>query len=128
MPYNALAAAVRDTINQRRQAALLPGLEANAALTTAAQAYAELHVATTLQLSHYLDAGPGDRAQRAGYSGSAGEVLVLTSGPAMPGAIVDVWMGSPPHWAVLMGAYQDIGTGCAVAGVTLCVGLVGLRY
>jgi uncharacterized protein YkwD len=56
------------------------------------------------------------RAEAAGYSGNAvGETIGWGSGSlATPAAIVQGWMESPPHHAILMsGGFQRIGLGVA---------------
>lgn len=125
-------------INQRRAAAGLRTLAANSALISAAQRYAELHFAAgPYLLSHTLDGTPADRAAREGYSGGVAEVLA-TGSPSSQ-LIVDVWMSSPAHQAIIMGAsYSDIGVGCAVGPAVdpngntfetaLCVGMLGIPY
>jgi uncharacterized protein YkwD len=136
--YNQLSASLVSLINGRRSQGGLHALAPNAALMAAAQRYAELHFAAgPYQLSHTLDGTPSDRAARAGYSGSAGEVLV--TGEPTAAFLMDVWMGSPPHASLIMGdGFADLGVGCAVApytgtdGVTwdtaLCVGMMGMPY
>jgi len=122
-------------INERRAGGGLPALSPNQALIDAAQRYAELHFAAgPYQLSHTLDGTPSERAARAGYGGGVGEVIVTGSPSAQN--LVDLWMASPPHYSIIMGAqYSEIGVGCAVgpysdgAGnvfdTALCVGMVG---
>ena len=123
-------------VNERRAQAGLPALSPNAALINAAQRYAELHFAAgPYQLSHTLDGTPSDRAARAGYTGGVGEVIV--TGQPSAQQLVDLWMGSPPHYAIIMGSqYSEIGVGCVVgpyadgAGnvfeTALCVGMAGI--
>jgi uncharacterized protein YkwD len=136
--HNALSGSVLTQINQRRAASGLNTLAPSQALINAAQRYAELGFANgPYQLSHTLDGMPGDRAARAGYSGGVGEVLA--TGEPSAQVMMEVWMASPPHQSVIMGAgYSDIGVGCAVGpytgadGVTwdtaLCVGMMGIPY
>ena len=135
-PHNELSRSVMALVNERRAQAGLPALSPNTALINAAQRYAELHFAAgPYQLSHTLDGTPSDRAARAGYTGGVGEVIV--TGPPSAQKLVDLWMGSPPHYAIILGAqYSEIGVGCAVgpyadgAGnvfeTALCVGMAGI--
>ncbi len=123
-------------LNDRRAAQGLSLLNNNVALTSAAQQYAELHFQTTLAaLSHTLDGTPADRALRQGYAAGVGEVLVLASPTA--GLVVDIWLASPPHQSIVMGAgYAAAGIGCYVGPYTgangftfemaLCVADLGL--
>ena len=125
-------------INQKRANSGLGSLAPNAALITAAQRYAELHFAAgPYLLSHTLDGMPADRAARAGYSGGVGEVLAV--GQASSQQMIDMWMGSPAHYSIIMGgAYSEIGVGCAIGPAVdpngntfetaLCVGLMGIPY
>jgi uncharacterized protein YkwD len=132
---SALSVSLTDLINQRRSFSGLPALAISPGLMTAAQKYAALHFAAgPYALSHNLDGSPLDRAAREGYYGWIGEVLVTGSQSAP--ALLDVWMGSPPHSSILLGSFSDVGVGCAegpyvVDGYTfqiaLCVGMVGTR-
>jgi uncharacterized protein YkwD len=123
-------------INQRRSANGLPALTPHGGLAAAAQRYATLHFGRgPYTLNHNLDGSPSDRANREGYYGWIGEVLV-TGSPSAQG-LLDVWMGSPPHRDILMGDFVDMGVGCHEGPYTgsdgntfqiaLCVGLVGRR-
>jgi len=108
----------------------------NGPLTAAAQKYSyySFTQADPYQLNHNLDGTPSDRAAREGYTGLVGEVLA-TSAPS-PDQIINLWMSSPPHYSILMGAqYVEIGMGCeegpyrlstgGVMTVALCVGDLG---
>src|SRR5205823_11543093 len=135
-PHNELSRSVMALVNDRRSQGGLSALSPNQALIDAAQHYAELHFASgPYQLSHTLDGAPSDRAARAGYQGLVGEVIV--TGPPSAQKLVDLWMGSPPHYAIIMGAqYSEIGVGCAegpyadgagnVFETALCVGMAGI--
>jgi uncharacterized protein YkwD len=82
-------------------------------LTAAAEGYAQFHFLNgdPYSLSHWLDGGPGDRAWRAGYCCAVGEILVVASAP--PEHMVDLWMNSPGHRAIITDAkYSQIGVGC----------------
>jgi len=125
-------------VNQKRADSGLRTLASNAALITAAQRYAELHFAAgPYLLSHTLDGTPADRAARTGYSGGVGEVLAV--GQPSSQQMIDMWMGSPTHYSIIMGGeYSEIGVGCAVGPAVdandntfetaLCVGLMGIPY
>jgi uncharacterized protein YkwD len=79
----------------------------------AAEGYAKFHALQPdpYQLSHWLDGGPGDRAWRAGYCCAVGEVIVIAE--ASPEHMVQLWMNSPPHHAIIMdGRYSQVGIGC----------------
>jgi uncharacterized protein YkwD len=81
----------------------------------AAQAYATLHFehADPFQLNHNLDGDLEDRLRRHGYYGAAGEALAV--GPVDAQTLLDVWLNSPPHRDIILGAqYADIGLGCYV--------------
>jgi uncharacterized protein YkwD len=69
--------------------------------------------------------GPADRALAAGYMRRAdawriGEVLAWSRGePLTAAAVVDLWLGSPPHRRILLSRrYRDVGAG-PVAGAPL---------
>lgn len=109
-----LALDVAARINHERAAHGLPQLSLNARLSAAAEAYAALHFAQQdpFRLSHDLDGSAIDRAARHGYHGGVGEVLAI--GAPAAAAIVDLWLASPPHAALILGAdFVDIGVGCA---------------
>jgi uncharacterized protein YkwD len=125
-----------DQINQRRAASGLPGLTPHGALAVAAQKYADLSFAHgPFSLSHNLDGTPRDRANREGYYGWIGEVLV--TGEQSAQSLMNNWMASPPHAAILMGDYAEMGVGCHEGPYTtpegytfqiaLCAGLTGKR-
>jgi uncharacterized protein YkwD len=131
----ALADQLLALINGARDAAGVSQLTRHSALTASAEAYSRFHFLTTdpFMLSHYLDGSPGDRAQRAGFSGLVGEVLVTGSPSAQQ--LFDAWMNSPAHHDILFDpAYTWIGMGCYEGptvsnGVTfeaaLCTGDLG---
>jgi len=135
-PYNELSRTVLGFIGDQRARAGLPPLTPNNALINAAQQYADfVFAAGPYQLSHTLDGTPADRAARQGYAGGIGEILATASPSAQQ--MIDLWMGSPPHQAILMdGRFQDIGVGCATGLYTdpngntfdtaLCVGMLGM--
>ncbi len=85
----------------------------HAALTAAAQDYATLHFLSTdpLQLNHYLDGSPEDRAKRNGYTGLVAEALVTGSSQAEQ--LMEAWLNSPSHRDIILDSqYRDIGVGC----------------
>lgn len=108
----------------------------NGALTAAAEKYAALHFAQPdpLKLSHDLNGTAIDRARAEGYAGGIGEVLAVASPSAAQ--IVELWLNSPGHSAIILGAgFSEIGVGCAagphaladgsVWQIALCAGEVG---
>lgn len=134
----ALAGDVLSEVNAQRAARGLGALNANGALTRAAQEYSAYLFSTgdPYALSHTLDGTPSDRALREGYTGLVGEVLV-TSPPSASG-IVDLWLNSPPHYSIIMGSdYSDVGIGCEerpytgtdgyTFDIVVCAGDLGIR-
>ena len=126
-----------DRINRERAAAGLPALRLSAALRTASEKYIVI-VRDQQNLDHTLDGEPWDRARREGYPSTfVGEVLALDgySGAVNVdvegNAMVDSWMNSPPHRAILLdGRYADLGVGCALGQwegrpAVYCVGKTG---
>ena len=125
-------------INQERAARGLPVLSFNGALTAAAEKYAALSYAQPdpFKLSHNLNGTAMDRARAEGYAGGIGEVLAAASPSAAQ--IVELWLNSPGHSAIILGAgYSEIGVGCTAGAHTLadgsvwqmalCAGVVGMR-
>jgi hypothetical protein len=55
---------------------------------------------------------PWDRIRREGYPLAAGGETIAAGYPGPP-SVVAGWKGSPPHWSILMGDYEDIGVGYA---------------
>jgi uncharacterized protein YkwD len=85
----------------------------NSILVSSAQYYVKLHFTTAnpYQLNHYLDGGPGDRAWSRGYCCAVGEILVTSEGSAQ--GMVDLWMSSPSHHAVIVDPqYHEVGISC----------------
>ena len=85
-------------------------------------------------LNHNLDGNARDRANRQGYYGWIGEVLVTGNPSAQE--LVNLWMGSPPHAEILLGSFSDVGVACHEGPYTsngftfqiaTCVGMVGTR-
>ena len=131
-----LAGQLVDSINGQRRARGLGPVAVNQALTSSAQKYSYYAFTHSdpYQLDHNLDGTPTDRAEREGYTGLVGEVLA-TSAPS-PDQIINLWLSSPPHYSILMGAqYVEIGMGCeegpyqtstgGVFDIALCVGDLG---
>ncbi len=108
-----MAGAIVDLINQRRAEAGVGPVSLNAALTSSASDYATVQFQYgPMSLNHELDGTALDRAVRNGYSGGIGEVLAAAQPSAQ--TMVDLWMASPPHRAIILdGNYRDIGVGCA---------------
>ena len=82
-------------------------------LTASAEYYAKLHFTTAnpYELNHYLDGGPGNRAWARGYCCAVGEILVTSEGSAE--GMVELWMSSPSHHAVIVDAqYHEVGISC----------------
>lgn len=132
-----LAANVEAVISSERSARGLPPLSENLSLKLAAEKYAALLLAQPdpFQLSHDLSGTVGDRAQAVGYYGAVGEVLAVAP-DGSPQEIVQMWLNSPGHAAIIMGGtYVDIGVGCAsgpytsgdgsVWQIAVCAGMLG---
>lgn len=106
-------------LNQIRMNNGMGAVQYDAALQASADYYVKLHATTAdvFALNHWLDGGPGDRAWSRGYCCAVGEVLA--TGEESPQQIVDLWMGSPPHAAVLLNAaYDHVGVSCYEAPYT----------
>ena len=124
-----------DLINQQRAARGLSQLRSDGALIAAAASYAGLQWShDPYALSHNLDGNARDRANRQGYYGWIGEVLV--TGSPSPQQLVDLWIASPPHAAIIFGDFADIGVAChegpyisngATFQIAICVGMTGTR-
>ena len=121
-------------VNNRRAQAHLPPVAQSGPLMAAAEGYASLHFAIDpYHLNHTLDGAPNDRAERQGYVGGIGEVLAES--PPSAQEILNIWMSSPPHAAILTDPHDtDIGMGChegpSADGsyqIALCVGMLGYR-
>lgn len=122
----------------------LATLRESDALTRAAQGYADYlrdhdFPATGGSDPHMQDGAPWDRAARAGYgSTSVSEVLVwmrtpnAVNPPADAVALVQSWMDSAPHRAIILDPDQaDVGVGCSLRAedggwtVIICVAKIG---
>jgi thermitase len=96
-------------VNQERAAQGLPALNRNERLSAASHRHV-LDLAGAGRCSHTGSDGsdPGERIADAGYVAATwGEVVCCGCGSAA-GAVA-AFKGSTPHWAILMGAYLDIG-------------------
>ena len=109
-------------INAARSERGLPRLAATESLARAAAAHSQ-DMAVRDFFSHNSPGGltPAQRIGRAGYLGGAtrwtiGETIGWGTGSAAsPAAIVESWLRSPPHRAILLNSrYDDIGIGISV--------------
>ena len=104
----------RDTvaeINRRRQAYGCPAVEFNQALTLAAERHSK-DMATNNFFSHTGSDGStfSQRIVQAGYSPYQKIGEILAAGYSSPKAVVDGWMNSPGHRAIITDCtYDDIG-------------------
>jgi uncharacterized protein YkwD len=110
-------AAVRCLVNAQRARHGLPALRPSAPLRSAATAFGREMVARGF-FDHVSPGGatPADRVHRAGYGGrTVGEAIGWGTGSlGTPAAIVDAWMNSPPHRAIVLSRrVRDIGVGVA---------------
>jgi uncharacterized protein YkwD len=109
--------AVECLVNEQRAAAGLRAVRHDARLARAAVRFSTAMVRQGF-FAHISPQGstPGDRARAAGYSGGApGETIGWGVGAlATPAAIVQGWLESPPHRAIVLGAgFRRIGLGVA---------------
>jgi uncharacterized protein YkwD len=110
-------AAVRCLVNAERTARGLAPLRPSAPLRSAAAAFGRQMVARGF-FDHVSPGGatPADRVHRAGYPGrTVGEAIGWgTDELGTPAAIVDAWMNSPPHRAIVLNRrVRDVGVGVA---------------
>jgi uncharacterized protein YkwD len=134
-PAPATTAAVRCLVNDIRASHGLVRLQRSGLLDVAARR----HGADMVRRRYFAHDSPDgrtveDRVRSAGYlRGSAawslGENLGWGTGAmSTPAAIVQAWMSSPPHRAVILnGRYRQIGVGI-VAGLPVDVGDEGATY
>ncbi len=100
-------------VNEARRAVNLPEVAWHPQVTDAAQAHSEYQAAIR-RLTH---TGPGgssasQRLVAAGYTwGNWGEAV--GAGHRHPADLVDTWMSSPEHRAILLGDYLHAGAGVA---------------
>ena len=98
-------------INQERAAQGLPPLNIDSRLVQAARRHSQ-DMATNNFFDHIGSDGstPGQRIREAGYNFvSAGETIA--GGYPSPSSVVQGWMSSPPHRAILLGDFVDVGVG-----------------
>jgi len=109
-------------VNRERAAAGAPALATSRRLRRAAQGHSDDMVARRYFL-HTAPGGPGlvRRVRRTGYLRGApnwalGEDLGWAEGPAATAAaLMNAWMNSPPHKAVMLDpAYRQLGIGIAL--------------
>jgi uncharacterized protein YkwD len=113
----AYSRAVECLVNQQRAGAGLSGLGHDRRLARAARRFSTSMVREGF-FDHVSPQGStlGTRARAAGWSGSTlGETIGWGAGTlATPSAIVQGWMDSPPHRAILLdGEFSRIGLGVA---------------
>jgi serine protease len=104
--------------NAERANAGLPAVVMNEALCRAAAAHAQ-EMATRGVLTHTGADGsnPGDRISRTGYRWRTwGEIV--GQGQRTPAAVVQAWMDSPGHRAIILGNFREVGV--AKAGDYWC--------
>ncbi|MBI3943064.1 MAG: S8 family serine peptidase [Chloroflexi bacterium] len=102
---------VIDLINNERAQRNLTPFTKNAKLALAAHNHS-LDMATNNFFSHTGSDGssPWDRMTRVQYPlASGGEVIA--GGQTTPGQVVDAWLNSPQHRAIILGSYVDAGAG-----------------
>ena len=109
--------AVECLVNEQRAAAGLRGVRHDARLARAAAHFSTAMVRQGF-FAHVSPQGstPGERARAAGYPGGAlGETIGWGAGAlATPAAIVQGWLESPPHRAIVLGpGFRRIGLGVA---------------
>jgi uncharacterized protein YkwD len=112
---HSVAEAVRCLVNAERAARRLPALKDAPALRHAADAHARDMVVRRF-FAHVSPGGATltDRTRRAGYDGfTLGEDIGWGTGRlGTPAAIVEAWMDSPPHRAVILHPrFREIGVG-----------------
>jgi uncharacterized protein YkwD len=118
VPAPAVGSAVRCLVNLERARHGLPALKPSARLSAAAAAHSADMVAHGF-FDHVSPWGGrlSDRARRAGYRGrTLGEDIGWgTYDLGTPAGIVQAWMESPPHRAVILSrAFREIGVGVAL--------------
>jgi len=111
------ARTVRCVLNEQRAAGGLAPLRYDRRLARAARGFSRTMVVQQF-FDHVSPAGStvGQRARAAGFSGATlGETIAWGSGElGTPAAIVDQWMHSPPHRAIILdGGFHRVGLGIA---------------
>jgi uncharacterized protein YkwD len=117
VPPTTYSSAVQCLVNVQRAGSGLSGLRHDRTLARAARRFSRSMVAQKF-FDHVSPTGStlGERAKAAGFEGSTlGETIGWGSGElATPAAIVEGWMNSPPHRAIIMcGGFRRIGLGVA---------------
>ena len=125
-PERTYTVAVECLVNEQRAAVGLAALGHDRHLARAADRYSTTMVRQQF-FAHVSPQGStlDQRARAAGYIGALlGETLGWGSGSlATPAAIVDGWMNSPPHRAILLDAgFRKIGLGVAAGSPDGMVG------
>ncbi len=111
-------------VNQERAANGLAAVEISPALTEIADDYAGWYATTGTEIDHRYDPPYTERARAAGCSEYSWDGPVLAQGYGSPRAVLDGWLGSPGHRAVLLDPeITHIGPGNA-GGYWLAYGLV----
>jgi uncharacterized protein YkwD len=111
-----LRRAVRCLVNDERAGRDLRPLRRDEALGKAARRHAD----DMVERGYFAHERPGStlrgRLRDAGWDGAAAaEAIAWGCGSlGTPRAIVDGWLGSPPHRAILLGRYNRSGIGLAV--------------
>ena len=106
--------AVADGLNAERAAQGLEDLTLVSELTQAARRHSR-DMAENELTSHTGSDGstPCQRISEAGYDWTAcGEIIGWGSAPDVE-AMIDWWMNSPPHRAIILGDFEDFGVGYA---------------
>jgi uncharacterized protein YkwD len=117
MSDRAYRRSIECVLNAQRAGSGLAPLRHDRRLARAADRFSQSMV-TQRFFAHVSPAGStlGQRARAAGYTGAAlGETIAWGAGElATPAAIVDQWMHSPPHRAVILdGGFRRVGLGAA---------------
>ncbi|MEA2249690.1 MAG: hypothetical protein QOH46_4219 [Solirubrobacteraceae bacterium] len=134
-PAPAMSAAVRCLVNQTRAAHGLRALRPSARLERAAERHGQ-DMVRRRYFDHDSPGGRGvtDRVRSTGYLRGAGDWALGedlgwgTGSLSSPAAIVQAWMDSPPHRAVILnGRYREVGVGI-VQGVPVPMDATGATF
>jgi uncharacterized protein YkwD len=118
------ARAIRAAINQVRAANGLRPVRGDRRLARAARRHSR-DMVRRRYFDHVSPGGltPSQRVRRAGYPAGrrvwrVGETIAWGEGAyAAPGAVVQTWMASPPHRAILLSpSFREVGLGLAAGG------------
>jgi uncharacterized protein YkwD len=124
------ARAIRVEINRVRAANGLPPVRGDRRLARAARRHSR-DMVRRRYFSHVDPGGrtPSQRVRRAGYPAGrrvwrVGETIAWGEGAyAAPGAVVQTWMDSPPHRAILLSrSFHEVGLGLAPGGPAASAG------